>query len=376
MRLTFFLFLLTSHLSVSAQVAQIPWDVQQDRPVPTEVHIWRGETVDLMPRLVQGTRPVAVTNAAVEFRYREAALTTNQYRSVMVSANTNSGVLLVRWLPDYDAGAAWYDYQIIVGSNAANPRAFGRITMRGTIGHPAPGAPPPPVTLYATRDDLTAATGAIATAVQTLGTNVAAQLSSITGAQATASALIESNRVAIAAIPPPSTDARRLVDTNATEWIDGSGGRWRVTFGATTNADQLLIYDSSMSSYGVRVMNRVGTSDQWTVGSHDYDSLYAGDIYAESGFIVQGWEPGLEYMWTLLATPYDVTTFPKTYAHPSNGHTGWVDRVVSYQAVTSRWDEVANKSDKELHTDSFTNLVWRTVYSNGWCWLVAYTNTP
>ncbi len=160
------LILLPSSL-LFAQVAQIGWDVQQDRPVPTEVHIWRGETVDLMPRLVQGTRPVAVTNAPVEFRYREAALTNNTYRYVTATANTNSGVLAVHWIPDYDAGAAWYDYQIIVGSNAANPRAFGRITMRGTIGHPAPGAPPPPISLYPTRTDLESASNALAAAVQT-----------------------------------------------------------------------------------------------------------------------------------------------------------------------------------------------------------------
>ena len=29
-----------------------------------------------------------------------------------------------------------------------------------------------------------------------------------------------------------------------------------------------------------------------------------------------------------------------------------------------------------LHADSYTNLVWRSVFSNGWHWLVAYTNTP
>jgi len=61
--------------------------------------------------------------------------------------------------------------------------------------------------------------------------------------------------------------------------------------------------------------------------------------------IIQGWETGMEFMWTLNAEPYDLSTFPKTYAHPSNGHTGWVDRVVSYQAVTSKWAEVANKAD-------------------------------
>jgi hypothetical protein len=31
---------------------------------------------------------------------------------------------------------------------------------------------------------------------------------------------------------------------------------------------------------------------------------------------------------------------------------------------------------KELHVDSYTNIIWRTVWSNGWMWVVAHTNTP
>ena len=37
---------------------------------------------------------------------------------------------------------------------------------------------------------------------------------------------------------------------------------------------------------------------------------------------------------------------------------------------------VVTEATKELHQDSYTNLVWRNVFSNGWVWLVAYTNTP
>lgn len=157
-------------LSGRAQVAQIRWDVQQDRPVAHDVAIWQGETVDLMPRLVQGTLPVAVTNAPVEFRYREASLPTNTYRYVAASANTNSGVIAVRWIPDYDAGAAWYDYQVIVGSNAANPRVFGRITMRPTIGWPASTNAPAPVAFTNSQSlslaDWRSGSNALATAVQ------------------------------------------------------------------------------------------------------------------------------------------------------------------------------------------------------------------
>jgi len=58
-------------------------------------------------------------------------------------------------------------------------------------------------------------------------------------------------------------------------------------------------------------------------------------------------------------------------------------------SATQRVDGVAWQSDiaairtnyvalaaKELHADSFTNLIWRSVFSNGWHFLVAYTNTP
>ena len=31
---------------------------------------------------------------------------------------------------------------------------------------------------------------------------------------------------------------------------------------------------------------------------------------------------------------------------------------------------------REFHVDSYTNVIWRSVYSNGWTWLVAYTNYP
>lgn len=175
------LFLITSYLLLvtcaHAQIAQIAWDVQQDRPVAQEVYVWQGETVDLLPRLVRGTAPVAVTNAPVEFRYREDALPTNSFRIVTATANTNSGVLAVRWTPDLDAGAPGYDYQIIVGSNEVNPRVFGRITMRPTIGWPPSTNAPPPVTLYPTRAELQAASNALAMAVQ----NVSIPVASVNG---------------------------------------------------------------------------------------------------------------------------------------------------------------------------------------------------
>lgn len=43
---------------------------------------------------------------------------------------------------------------------------------------------------------------------------------------------------------------------------------------------------------------------------------------------------------------------------------------------TNYYTKAQADAAKELHADSYTNLVWRSVFSNGWHWLVAYTNTP
>lgn len=63
----------------------------------------------------------------------------------------------------------------------------------------------------------------------------------------------------------------------------------------------------------------------------------------------------------------------------------WIPQVTTdttYLFNPGQADSIARKADidaveaaKELHADSFTNLVWQSVYSNGWHWLVAYTNT-
>jgi hypothetical protein len=46
------------------------------------------------------------------------------------------------------------------------------------------------------------------------------------------------------------------------------------------------------------------------------------------------------------------------------------------QAVAAVPTNYVTLAAKELHADAYTNLVWRSVYSNGWHWLVAHTNTP
>lgn len=51
--------------------------------------------------------------------------------------------------------------------------------------------------------------------------------------------------------------------------------------------------------------------------------------------------------------------------------------VATYSQLTNAISDL-NTSwvTNEIHKDSFTNLLWKSVFSNGWHWLVAYTNTP
>lgn len=483
---------------VYGQVAQIPWDVQQNRPVAQDVPIWQGETVDLLPRLVQGIRPVAITNAPVEFRYREASLPTNTYRYVAASANTNNGVVSVRWLPDYDAGAAWYDYQIIVGSNAANPRCFGRIIMRPTIGWHASTNPPPPITLYPTRAEFQAASNALANALQLAVTStVPAQIAVATAPLVTTSQL--SN--ALASLPVPSADALRLVNSNATRWVDATGGVWAVTqqiaankllldfsdnasffsgqcsaidtvvdvpcanvpcgqvlmnvgvngwtmknlfntssqiagmfnipvtFPITvnfsgahqgsltfrqitehlTNCVDAVVFNSALTGNALRLINPTnsaewtdGAGDLWRVTTTTGWHFSSPDFPANDGFVEGLTTPFPEYFersdarGALFVSRLGVNPITVEYLYDmgswwggfqDNGATSYViadgngiytDALLDYRSVsvTTRVDQVAYRSAHELHADSFTNLIWRTVWSNGWCWAVAHTNTP
>jgi hypothetical protein len=60
--------------------------------------------------------------------------------------------------------------------------------------------------------------------------------------------------------------------------------------------------------------------------------------------------------------------------------TGWGSTFggmpVVHMPVTIDSARNAIESLRDFHVDSYTNVIWKSVYSNGWMWLVAYTNYP
>ena len=105
-------------MSSRGQMAVLSWDVQVDRPVQTPVGIHRGETVQLSPRFVVGTAPVAIVSESLVLRYREPGLGDSQYREIKGAASATQGAIDFLWLPLYDTGSASYEYQVVIGERA------------------------------------------------------------------------------------------------------------------------------------------------------------------------------------------------------------------------------------------------------------------
>lgn len=354
---------LINHHSALAQTAQLSWDTQLDRPVDHPLIIYRGETLDLLPRLVQGTDPVSITNTYLYFRYREPALvSSNLYREVAISTNSAPGTLELTWTPAFDVGADYYNYEFVVGPDSnANPRVHGRITMKGTISYPASTNAPAPSTRWMTDLDLADAIGSMASTASVAEVAAALQSTSnelsqaITAVGADKATVTQVNQVA-EDLQTASNDLAQAVqdvqtytetnlttrlsaadDTSWTEIVNGTQMLYTVHEGLATNSNQLLIYDSAFSSLGIRTMNRYDT-DLWRVIGYNDEWNVAGDYYGNNNFVVgSGQSEGGEYLSYTMVDPNDFVSFPKLFAFEEyqGGNTGWVALVTSPIMVTN-----------------------------------------
>ena len=174
---------------------------------------------------------------------------------------------------------------------------------------------------------------------------------------------------ALASLPVPSDDAYRLVNSNATEWIDGDGKRWRLEsssyMGWTLSVPEEN-YVRNFSDIPYPLPMDYYTAP-FTIEGADIERV---DFGVDLG-------PKYWFQGRVDVNATNIVLDPGSRGEPSvaTGPAYFVYHPIM-QVATSMWGEVENKADKELHADSFTNLIWRTVWSNGWCWVIAYTNTP
>lgn len=267
-----YLLLLIAALPAHSQTAQLRWDTQLDRPVAHNLIIYRGETLDLLPRIVQGTDPVTITNTALTFVYREPALaSSNLYRQATCTTNSAPGTLQYTWAPTNDVGSSTYDYEFWVGDN---PRVHGRITMRGTIGYPASTNAPPPATRYITDYDLSAHAQYVDTQLNNfsnythaVATNLTTRLSQPDGSSWTE--IINGTQMLYTVISTTNIGYTVTVSSDPSEYGAVGQTYW---YHSTEMAGGGDYYDY----YDLGTIARIQYCSHWTAGAYPWLHIYSG----------------------------------------------------------------------------------------------------
>lgn len=215
-------------------------------------------------------------------------------------------------------------------------------------------------------------------ATRLIAQSALAAASSVTGSQASINSRIDAitngavqaSAASLSAYAATNLTYRIYNPTNATEWTDGSGSKWRIAppshwvLTVPENNDVLSITNLPYPLTGpfTIILGSYTLYAQGGGGSLEMVLGYGG---------VKTWINSVNYSPTC---PTNIAL----YVEESSTQDANLKYV--FGGTTSRVDTVVLLSDlavtKELHPDSYTNLIWRTVWSNGWCWAIAYTNTP
>lgn len=123
--------------SLPAAAAPVPirWDVETSRPASVKLELYRGETVDLEPRLLSYGTALDLTNAtSVRLDYLPTGATGDPYTTNGIVHPSEAGRVRVTWSPACEATNALYAYTLWVRTpTGAIARAFGQLKLLGTV---------------------------------------------------------------------------------------------------------------------------------------------------------------------------------------------------------------------------------------------------
>ena len=397
-------------------IRTLAWELNTARPARQEWQLVRGETVDLECRYLSGASAMDVRGAAVVLHCRTNGMAEGYSFQVTGrvgrAASTNLasvGWTTVRVRPDLDlphnVKAVTFTLETTLDS-ARNLVASGSLSLSGDPTGASPASTP--LYQYDAAGSAQAVSNALAASVQlALTSSVPSQISAATGPLATTQqvsaavaplATTQQLASAIAAIPPPSTDARRLVNSGSTRWVDASGDTWEAVTTVTTSLVAWAWDMQGASAFGATppvpffqqlpfMLPDWQLGPLWTLHA---DPANAGEQLAFTLTYDNG--SGNVGMWSYMSSGYwpmtlvgdvsgnmeGVVTVSPVYSYTSHTATNRVATYATQADMTAATNAVraALEAEKEIHADSYTNLLWRQVFSNGWCWLVAYTNTP
>lgn len=273
------LFILLIALILSGNVYALTdeWGVDMQQHPSVQRTYKQGESHELRVSLRNGLKPLDLTGATALFLWYTNTVQNIWWTNSVAITAPLAGIVQTTWTPAMDVGASSYAYWIGIwpaGSTSPLWRVTGTIRMLPSPGFQPNALVPPVRTLdfaamtltnapWVTAADWSSGSNALASALQAEASDRSAAFESnaqaiaahelrvdnphaITAEQigaATPAAVTGIVDAAIAAIPPASTDAHRLINVDATKWIDGTGGVWSVT---TTSVTTLTHYAWSM----------------------------------------------------------------------------------------------------------------------------------
>jgi hypothetical protein len=138
---------------------------------------------------------------------------------------------------------------------------------------------------------------------------------------------------------------------------------------STLGATSLGYETSAIGNYGATSLGYLTTANG-TMGATAIG--FSASATGNNGAIALGYgstaSNNSSFVWNNKYTKYGSHGNGTFNINPSNGISGvWIGE----RTLETIFDE-----SKELHRDSATNVIWKTVWSNGWCWVIAYTNYP
>ena len=345
---------------------------------------YRGETLDIRARLLDGAHPLPVPAGAEAAMLWQTNGMGAAWWSVPATVST-SGVVEATWTPTNDVGAASYRVFLGVAAGGRNWRA--NLLLRLID---APGASPnelePPIQSI----DFSLVEVSNAPWIEE-------------EADPTVPAWAKAENPPVQPIKPETDPLFQGWKTNTypsqirfkQDMILSVIGGGEVAIPMGNNVSNLVYVPSS-----------AGVRDAIAVAGWSMTNYTAGAVAALKSQVETGWWG----KWTITRNGVDITAqVNQPFWHDGEG--GWIvtpatiqgddsageiagtidDSELSWQAwelpayvevaYTAKRRRIAGpvgdyvlQSKKELHADSATNIVWMNVYSNGWVFLKAYTN--
>jgi hypothetical protein len=225
-----------------------------------------------------------------------------------------------------------------------------------------------------------------------------AQAEAVTRSNAVAQALAgvtgNSNRIETVKL-----EANMFSQTNKVTALHGTSNEWlTITSGVTTLWK--VSYTNGYKLQGYEDPDYLGFGPHAPPNTYIYlapttilDGIVSVfDIPTNSAFPGLKWKAGLsEYGasvydddYTSVGTPWATTDYEFPVTIPVA--LGYEGSAVGYWVLSRLAIPITNtspmlsfsqlESAKEYHRDSYTNIIWQSVYSNGWTWLIAHTNYP